>query len=324
MKGGKVVLLGEPNAGKSSLLNALVGERVSIVTDMPGTTREEIRGVLSGSSRVERSEIEGSLPEHEQDFADGRDSSTTLGMTCNSARGDFQIIFLDTPGMGKSKTSLDRFMNKSISAAHAAADVIVFVLDAVNFRGLEKIQNFTKPVIVAVNKTDKTNFETLYPKLKLLDTGIVKAIVPVSAKTGANLDVLVGEIVKLLPEGEKLFAEDEFTDQTIRQMSSELIRCELIKKLAYEVPHGLAVSITAWREGAKEIQIRAEIIVEKQTHKPIVIGKGGALLKAIGITARKQIETLTEKHVRLETHVVVREGWKNNPGALGELGYTNK
>lgn len=284
MKVGRVVFIGNPNVGKSSLLNALVGEAVSIVTDMPGTTREEARGVLNG---------------------DG-----------------YQIVFLDTPGMGKARTDLDRFMNKSISMAHAEADVIVYALDAVDFKGVEKIGNFSKPVIVAVNKTDKSSFEKLYPKLQQLDASKVKAVVPVSAKTGYNLDVLVAEIVKLLPKGEKQFDEDEYTDQSLRKMCAEIVRGELIKRLSAEVPHGLAVIVAGWKEIEKELEIKAEIIVAKQSHKPIVIGKKGAMLKDVGIAARKQIEELTGKHVRLKTHVIVREGWKDKDGILNELGYT--
>jgi len=284
MKCGKVVFIGEPNVGKSSLLNAMVGENVSIVTDMPGTTREEIRGVLDG---------------------DG-----------------FQIVFLDTPGMGKAKSDLDRFMNKSISAAHSAADVICYVLDATNFQNIEKIGNFAKPVVVAVNKTDRTSFEKLYPKLQKLGGSKAKAIIPVSAKTKFNLDVLVAEIVKLLPEGEKQFDEDEYTDQPMRKMCAEIVRGELIKRLAKEVPHGLAVNITEWKESGKYVDMKAEIIVCKQSHKPIVIGKNGAMLKDVGIAARKQIEELMEKHVKLNTHVIVREGWKDKDGILNELGYT--
>jgi len=284
VKVGRVVFIGNPNVGKSSLLNALVGEAVSIVTDMPGTTREEARGVLNG---------------------DG-----------------YQIVFLDTPGMGKARTDLDRFMNKSISMAHAEADVIVYALDAVDFKGVEKIGNFSKPVIVAVNKTDKSSFEKLYPKLQQLDASKVKAVVPVSAKTGYNLDVLVAEIVKLLPKGEKQFDEDEYTDQSLRKMCAEIVRGELIKRLSAEVPHGLAVIVAGWKEIEKELEIKAEIIVAKQSHKPIVIGKKGAMLKDVGIAARKQIEELTGKHVRLKTHVIVREGWKDKDGILNELGYT--
>jgi GTP-binding protein Era len=281
---GKVVFIGEPNVGKSSLLNALVGEAVSIVTDMPGTTREEIRGVLDTK--------------------------------------DYQIIFLDTPGMGKAKTDLDRFMNKSISMAHAEADVIVFVLDATNFRGVEKVGNFSKPVVLAVNKTDRSSFEKLYPKLNSLDTRKVKAVVPVSAKTGHNLDSLVAEIVKLLPEGEKQFGADEFTDQSTRKMCAEIVRGELIKRLRSDVPHGLAVNIVEWKEATNGLEVKSEIIVGKQSHKPIVIGKKGAVLKEVGIASRKQIEELTGKHVRLNTHVIVREGWKDKDGILDVLGYT--
>lgn len=283
-KCGSVVFIGEPNVGKSSLLNALVGEAVSIVTDMPGTTREQIRGVLNG---------------------DG-----------------FQIIFLDTPGMGKARTDLDRFMNKNISLAHAEADVICYVLDAVDFKNIEKIKNFSKPVIVAVNKTDKTSFEKLYPKLQLLNDNKAVAIIPVSAKTRFNLDVLVSEIIKLLPEGKKQFADDEYTDQATRKMCTEIIRGELIKRLQREVPHGLAVDITQWKETEKELEICADIIVSKQSHKPIVIGKRGVMLKDVGTAARKQIEELTAKHVRLNTHVLVREGWKDKGDVLDKLGYT--
>jgi len=283
MKCGRVVFIGEPNVGKSSLLNALVGESVSIVTDMPGTTREEIRGVLNGNG--------------------------------------YQIVFLDTPGMGKAKSDLDRFMNKSISAAHGAADVICYVLDAMNFQNIEKIGNFSKPVVVAVNKTDRTTFEKLYPKLQQLAGSKAAAIVPTSAKSGFNLDVLVAEIVKLLPAGEAQFNEDEYTDQSLRKMCAEIVRGELIKRLAKDVPHGLAVTIAEWKETGKDLEIKAEIYVGKPSHKPIVIGKKGAMLKDVGIAARKQIEELTGKHVRLKTHVLVREGWKDKAGILTELGY---
>lgn len=298
MKCGKVVFIGEPNVGKSSLLNALVGESVSIVTDMPGTTREEIRGVLNSND----------------DICKRMDIIT---------REEFQIIFLDTPGMGKGKKSdLDHFMNKCISMAHATADVICYVLDATDFQNIERIGNFAKPVVVAVNKTDRTNFEKLYPKLQLLGNLKAAAIIPVSAKSGFNLNVLVAEIVKLLPVGKKEYKEDEYTDQSLRKMCAEIIRGELIKKLSKDVPHGLAVTIIEWKENGKELEIKAEIIVAKSSHKPIVIGKKGAMLKDVGIASRKQIEELTEKHVRLSTHVIVREGWKDKEGVLNELGYT--
>lgn len=298
MKCGKVVFIGEPNVGKSSLLNALVGENISIVTDMPGTTREEIRGILNSTD----------------------DICERMGL---AIRDEFQIVFLDTPGMGKAKKSdLDHFMNKSISGAHAAADVICYVLDATNFQNIERIGNFTKPVVVAVNKADRTNFEKLYPKLQLLGNLNAAAIVPVSAKSGFNLDALVTEIIKLLPMGEKQFNDDEYTDQSQRKMCAEIVRGELVKRLSKEVPHGLAVKITEWKEQGKKLEIKAEIIVAKPSHKPIVIGKKGTMLKEVGIAARKQIEELTEKHVRLDTFVIIREGWKDKDNVLNELGYT--
>jgi GTP-binding protein Era len=155
----------------------------------------------------------------------------------------------------------------------------------------------------------------------MLDARVVKAIVPVSAKTGFNLDVLVAEIVKLLPDGEKQFAGDEYTDQSVRKMCGEIVRGELIKRLRADVPHGLAVNVTGFRESAKEVEVDAEVLLAKQTHKPIVIGKKGAMLKEVGIEARKQIEELVGKHVRLNTHVVVCEGWKDKAGKLQEIGY---
>lgn len=276
-KFGKVVMLGEPNVGKSSLVNALVGERVSAVTEVSGTTRQTARGILTGEG--------------------------------------WQIVFLDTPGMQKAtKTVFDKSMNKSISAAAAEADVICYVVD-INFgdRDLEKIANYRnkQPLIIVVNKVDKTNFERLYPRLaEFSNLSFVRAIVPASCKSGFNLNVVVDEIVKLLPEGEALFDADDYTDQTTRKIAEDSIRAQLMARLHSEVPHGINVEITRWKDG-KELEIDADIICNKESHKPIVIGKGGGLLKAVGIAARKEIEDLVQKHVRLNTHVVVKEGWKD-------------
>ena len=277
-KCGKVVFMGEANVGKSSLLNVLVGEVVSIVTGMAGTTRESVRGVLSG---------------------DG-----------------WQIIFLDTPGMDKKMTrdGLQKFMSKTISGAVAECDIICYVLDALDIRDeyIQKIKNLEakKPVIVVVNKTDKTNFEKLYPWLEKLNS-VRASVVPCSSKTGKNIDLLISEIVKLLPEGEPEFDADEYTDQSAKKMCAEIIRCSLIEHLHAEVPHGVAVQIVKWREKAQEVEIDAEIVCAKPSHKPIIIGKGGAMLKKIGISARKKIEELMDKHIRLNTHVLVRESWRD-------------
>ena len=279
-KCGNVVLIGEPNVGKSSIVNAIVGEQVSIVSDIGGTTRTQIRGIKT---------------------MDG-----------------YQIIFSDVPGMvGKKRNLLDKSMSKSISSAVADGDIILYVLDATNISDefIQKIENYErlgKPLVLAVNKTDKTNFAKLYPKLEKLNKfTFVKSIIPISCKTKQNLDVLESELVKHLPQAQARFGSDEYTDQPVKTMAEEIIRGELLKILYSEIPHGIAVSITSWKEVAKEIEIRAEIYCDKPSHKPIIIGHKGKNLLAAGVASRGQIQELTGKHVRLYTHVLVREGWRD-------------
>ena len=281
----KVVLLGEPNVGKSSLLNALINEHVSIVTDMAGTTRDKIRGYIDN------------------------------------------IEIIDTPGMHKAGHTLGKHMRKSISVAVADAELIIYVLDALDFtkKDIEKISNYRdkQSVIVAVNKADKSTLEKLYPKLaQLNDLDFVRAIIPVSAKTGFNIDILRAEIAKNSPSLEKEATNELYTDQNIRSMSAELIRMALIKNLRSEIPHGVAVLITKFKETSDTTEIHADIICEKPSHKPIIIGKGGKTLKEIGSMARTEIEILLDTHVKLFTHVIVREDWKNSKEILTKLGHT--
>lgn len=279
-------MLGAPNVGKSSLLNALVGEHVSIVTNLAGTTRDKISG-----------------------FSDR-----------------FEIV--DTPGMHKSAHMLGKHMRKSISAAVSDAAVIVFVLDATAIASADitKISNYRdkQPVIVAVNKTDRTNFEKLYPVLESLNKlDFVRAIVPVSAKTGLNIDVLASEIAKIVPPSTTAPDPDIYTTQTMRQMAAEIIRGAIIENTRAEVPHGVAVLVTKFTARPDVTEIHADIICEKDSHKPILIGRGGTTLKKIGMTARKRIEELAGGRVSLITHVVVRPGWKNDKELLEQLQYTN-
>jgi len=275
---GRVALLGEPNTGKSSIVNAIVGEDVSIVSDKAGTTRDEIIGIKSGEN--------------------------------------YQIIFLDTPGMLKKQNLLDKAMAKSISNAVASADVILYVLDATDIRDeyIRKIENHAgkKPIIIAVNKTDRSTHAKLYPKLGRLNVlqGI-SAIVPVSAKTNFNIDVLEDEIAKALPQGDAQYEEDDFTTQATRKMAEEIIREQLLHMLRAELPHGIAVKIMNWKETSKQIEINAEIYCINARHKPMIIGKKGSVLKQVGIGARARLQELTGKHVKLYTHVLVREDWKN-------------
>ncbi|MCL2570629.1 MAG: GTPase Era [Firmicutes bacterium] len=291
-KFGKVVLIGEPNVGKSSLVNKMVGEDLSIVTNIPGTTREEIRGIKS--------------------------------------HADYQIVFLDVPGMQQKRNDLDKFMAKSISTALQDADIVLYVLDGLDIKPehIKKIGNYkniNKPFIVAVNKIDKTNFAHLYPKLSQLNSlDFVLAIIPISCKTGFNIDVLEGEIVKNLPTGNPQHEQDDFTTQTTKKMVEEIIRGELMQILKAEIPHGIAVKVSKWKEKSKEIEIYADIFCAKPSHKPIIIGAKGHVLKDVGTRSRQQIQDLTGKHIRLFTHVLVREDWKNKKDILTDLGYTNK
>lgn len=300
MKQGRAVLIGEPNVGKSSLVNKIVGEHVSIVTDIPGTTREEILGIKNGPL----------------------DPGTNLPL--------YRIIFLDTPGMHKTRTGLDKYMNKSISHALASADVILYVLDSTDMRSeyLEKVKNYEnvgKPLILVINKTDLVNYQLLYPKLAELGSlSFVRAIVPTSCKKGFNLDILENEIVKYMPNAVETVEEifpDEYTNQTVRKMSEEIIRAAIIARMQREIPHGIAVTITKWAEEKREIEIHAEIYCERESHKPIIIGKGGKVLKEAGTEARKQIQKITGRHIRLFTRVLVRPDWRNKQSILEALGY---
>jgi GTP-binding protein Era len=289
VKSGAVAFVGEPNVGKSSLLNALVGERVSIATPTAGTTRECVRGFLADDATPPK----------------------------------WQITFLDTPGMdnrGRARDALDKIMAKNISAGVAECDVICYVLDAGDIRPeyIQKIQNLKskRKIIVAVNKVDRSSYEKLYPCLAMLNP-LDLTVVPVSAKDKTNLDVLVREIAAMLPERpvSEIADPDLYTDQSVNKMCAEIIRGELILRLRDEVPHGIAVQISDWREKGNEIEIGAQIVCLKSNHKPIIIGKNGAVLKAVGIAARKKIEELTQKHVRLLTKVFVRDNWRDKDTA---------
>jgi GTP-binding protein Era len=269
-----------PNAGKSSLLNAVVGEEIAVTADMAGTTREDIQGIVNTENA--------------------------------------QIIFVDTPGMQKSGNLLEKKMNRMISSAVRSADIICFVMDvsgvgAEEMRKLANYRDFGLPVIVTLNKIDKTTpdkvFETL-GKLKQFD--FVRAFVPVSAYLGKNIDTLVDEIIKYLPEREPVYGKDEYTDETVRDLTAEIIRGEIIHNLRAEIPHGVAVIIKEFNETNREVKISADIICDKPAHKKIIIGSGGEKIKTIGINARKKAEKLLGRHVVLNTFVVVREGWRNN------------
>lgn len=282
---GFVSILGRPNAGKSTLLNALLGTKVAIVAPRPQTTRNAIQGVLT-------------LPHA-------------------------QIVFVDTPGIHKSTTMLNKRMMDSVRAS-AAADVVLFLVDAAarpsdeDAQAVDLLKKLDAPVIAVLNKVDQVQ-----PKQKVLETitryqGLHEfaAFVPVSALKGDGLDVLRKEIVDRLPEGPAMYPEDYLTDQPERFLAGELIREQVLKLTRQEVPHAVAVMVEKWEDTPKLIRIAATIYVERTGQKTIVIGQGGAMLKRIGTAARAQIEAMTGKKVFLETFVKVQPNWREDPEFL--------
>ncbi len=293
IKSGYVALIGVPNVGKSSILNAFVGQKISIVSPKAQTTRKVIMGILT--------------------------------------KGQTQLVFIDTPGVHKSKNHLDKFMNKVIQQSIDSVDLILIVVDANKKIGklekdiIEQINVKNIAAILALNKIDLIkNKSVLFEIMRQYsDLADFKAIVPVSATKKDGLDELFGELEKNIPEGEHFFDEDEFTDQTERALVAEIIREKILKCLDKEIPHGVAVFIEKmkYRRTRKIVDIDAVIYCEKMSHKGIIIGSQGTKLKKIGSEARHDIESLLGNKANLALWVKVKEGWKDNPGILKDLGY---
>lgn len=291
MKSGFVAIIGRPNVGKSTLLNCLIGEKVSITSPKPQTTRWQILGIKT-------------LPHA-------------------------QIIFMDTPGMHKEeKRAMNRYMNRIASAVIADADVIVFMIDATSWRSedemvLKKLQTTEKPVILVVNKIDLLNDKAeLLPVIeKLKDKYSFAHIIPISALDADNTQHLEDEIATLLPEGPQLFPEDQVTDKGVRFQIAEIVREKLIQVTEEELPYTTTVEIEQFEQGEKLTEIGAVIWVERQGQKIIVIGKKGAKLKKVGIQARREIEKLLGTKVFLRLWVKVKENWTDDDKALRSLGY---
>jgi GTP-binding protein Era len=292
---GFVALIGRPNVGKSTLLNALVGEHVSITSRRPQTTRVRVLGVLT----------RGAAPE------------TT------------QFIFVDTPGFQRRhRTLLTKRMNDAVRAALAEADVIVLVAEA---RGLcaedealiALLPSGRDNVILALNKTDLlADRDQLLPRIaEAVSRFPFAAVVPVSAEKKRQLDDLLGEVGRRLPAGEPLFEAEQFTDRSVRFLAAEAIREKAFRLLGDELPYGIAVTIEQWQEEERRADIAAALLVEREAHRGIVIGAGGAKLREIGRLARLDIEKLLGKPVHLQTHVRVRSGWSDDARLLTSLGY---
>lgn len=291
-KSGFVAIMGKPNAGKSTLLNAILGTKVSIVSPKPQTTRNNIIGIYNDD--------------------------------------ECQIVFTDTPGINTANNKLDEFMQKSVKSAKAGVDVVLLCVDGakgIRQKDIEFINNFkgTENLMLIVTKTDLTNYEKLYPQLAQLNNlDYVKSIVPVSSFKKRNIDVVVNEIKKYLKDDVLYFDREEYTDKSVRFMISELVREKTLWLLQDEIPHGIAVEVTQYDEKPDVIDINCDIICEKDSHKQIIIGKRGLMLKEIGTKSRLDIEKLVDKKVYLTLFVKVKNGWRNKQSVINDLGYDVK
>ena len=288
-RSGFVAILGRPNVGKSSIMNRIVGEKVAIVSNHPQTTRNKLLGVATGD--------------------------------------DWQIVFVDTPGLHKPRTKLGEYMMKSANDAREGVDAVLAVVDGQKIAGGDKavlsdIQNMNCPRFLAVNKIDIVPPEKLMPQLAELNEFHFDQIVSVSARTGENIDLLTQKLIDTMPEGPKYFPDDMITDQPERIMCAEIIREKALNNLRDEIPHGVGVEMLQIKKVSNTLtEIHANVYCEKESHKSIIIGKQGSMLRTIGTQARIDIERLLGTKVMLKLWVKVREDWRNRTGDLRALGY---
>lgn len=292
-KSGFVTLIGRPNVGKSTLMNRLIGQKIAITSKKPQTTRNRIQTVLS--------------------LEEG------------------QIVFVDTPGIHKAKNKLGDYMVNVAEHTLREVDVILWLVEPTNYIGageqhiIEQLKKVNTPVILVINKTDTIKREEVLPFIdtyrKELD---FQEIVPVSALKGDNTDVLVQCILKYLPYGPAFYEEDTVTDQPMRQIVAELVREKALRLLEEEIPHGIAVTIESMKFRKHICDIEATIICERDSHKGIIIGKGGQMLKKIGSAARPEIEEMLEMQVNLQLWVKVKKDWRDSDFLLKNFGYNPK
>ena len=291
-RSGFVAILGRPNVGKSSIMNRFVGEKVAIVSNHPQTTRSRLLGVAT--------------------------------------RADWQIVFVDTPGLHKPRTKLGQYMVKAANDAREGVDAVLCVVDG-QFIGagdraiLEDVATMACPKFLAVNKIDLCEPEKLMPQLQKLNDLGFDQIVCVSARRGDRMDELLSILVSAMPEGPKYFPDDMMTDQPERVLCAEIIREKALWNLRDEVPHGVGVEMLSIKETRPGLtEIHANIYCERASHKSIIIGRQGAMLGKIGSEARRDIEKLLDTHVSLKLWVKVREDWRNRAGDLRALGYEDE
>lgn len=283
-RAGKIAIVGRPNVGKSTLLNALLGERLCIVSPKPQTTRDRILGILT--------------------------------------RGDSQFLFLDTPGLHAAKTRLGHHMNAAARDSIEEADVVVLVTDGEVDRGIVEVSG-DRPIILALNKVDRVKDKTkLLPTLQALgEAHDFAAIVPISGLRKDGLERLLAEIEERLPESEHPYPAEELTDKPVRFLVAELVREQVLHRAWQEVPHGVAVVIEKFDEGEKLARINATIHVPKESHKRILIGKSGSFLVTVGKNAREAAAKLLGKKVHLELWVRVTPDWYDKDDLLRQVGY---
>jgi GTPase len=304
-KSGFVAVVGRPNAGKSTLVNRLVGQKIAIVTSKPQTTRNRIQGIVSNENA--------------------------------------QVVLIDTPGLHDAKTALNKQMMREVAAALEGIDVLVLMVDATILNSgfgslpaqagtnpearvhvdnllMDKSKRFVGKTILVLNKIDKLPRPKLAPLLETFGKAQdFAAIVPVSAMKGEGCDALMDEVVKLLPEGAAYFPEDQVTDQPERFLASEIVREKAIALTYHEVPHALAVTVEKWEETPKLLRIEMTLTVERASQKKILIGRKGDMLKKIGTQARIELEEILNAKIYLGLFVKVAENWRENPMAVREL-----
>jgi GTP-binding protein Era len=288
MRSGFVAIVGRPNAGKSTLLNRLVGQKVAIVTSKPQTTRNRIQGIVT--------------------------------------RPEGQIVFIDTPGLHVADSALGRQMMREVSAAIEGIDVLLLMVDASHALPhsdellIQRAQRFGGRTVLVLNKVDKVPKAKLLPLIEAFSKAQeFAAIVPISAMKGEGCGELVAEIVRLLPVGPPHFPEDQVTDQPERFLASEIIREKAIQTTYHEVPYALAVEIDKWEAGPKLLRIEATMYVERDSQKKILIGHKGDMLKKIGTAARRELEELLETKIFLGLFVKVAPNWRENPQRVRDL-----
>lgn len=293
-RSGFVTIIGRPNVGKSTLLNKLAGEKIAITSNKPQTTRNTIRTVVTNE--------------------------------------DYQMIFIDTPGIHKPKTKLGEYMVDVATESVKEVDVVLFLVEATEESAgagdsyiIEQLKTVRTPVVLIINKVDRVKKENILALIQHF-SGLMdfKGIIPISALEGEGIDIVLDEVSKLLPEGPQYFPEDMLTDQPEKVIVAEMIREKLLNLLKDEIPHGTGVEVMTFKErpGRDIIDIQATIYCEKDSHKGIIIGKQGAMLKKIGSMARGDVEKFLGAKVYLELWVKVKADWRNSNAMLKTLGYT--